>query len=214
MGSVPASPDRRPIAARQSAYARGLTAWLVRHRVRPNAISLAGLLAALVAGLSLWATARAPWPRLWWALAALFIGLRLLANMLDGMVALAAGQASRTGLLYNEVPDRIADALIFIAAGFAAGSSPHAGYLAALAAVLVAYGRALGNSLGVQGLFLGPMAKSQRMFALAALAGYHALTPAAWQPDRLLAWGLVFIFVASLGTFGRRLWRIAQEVRA
>ena len=39
--------------------------------------------------------------------AAVCVQLRLLANLLDGMVAVGSGQASRIGELYNEVPDRV-----------------------------------------------------------------------------------------------------------
>ena len=49
--------------------------------------------------------------------------LRLTANMLDGMVALASGRASKVGELYNEVPDRVSDAAVFIGAGLAWGET-------------------------------------------------------------------------------------------
>ena len=47
--------------------------------------------------------------------------LRLLCNMLDGMVAVEGGKGSRTGEIYNEVPDRIADPLLLVPAGYAIG---------------------------------------------------------------------------------------------
>ena len=61
------------------------------------------------------------------------------------MVAVGSGKASPLGEVYNEVPDRIADPLILIGAGFAAGGSPTLGYVAALLAVFVAYVRVLGR---------------------------------------------------------------------
>ena len=51
-----------------------------------------------------------------------FCYLRLWLNMLDGMVALASGKASRTGEIVNELPDRISDVVILSASlhsGFA-----------------------------------------------------------------------------------------------
>ena len=53
------------------------------------------------------------------------------------------------GNRYNEVPDRIADLIILIAAGFAVGGSPTVGLLAAVVAVFVAYVRTMGASVGV-----------------------------------------------------------------
>ncbi len=52
--------------------------------------------------------------RLFWLIAALGAQLRLTANMLDGMVALVSARASKVGELYNEVPDRVWDAAVFI----------------------------------------------------------------------------------------------------
>ena len=121
-----------------------------------------------------------PGARLLFVLAALFVQARLLANLLDGMVAVGSGRASPEGELYNEVPDRVADALILIGAGFAAGGTPALGYLAALVAIFVAYIRALGGSVGVQALFMGPMAKPQRMATITAACVYSACVPAGW----------------------------------
>jgi phosphatidylglycerophosphate synthase len=39
--------------------------------------------------------------------------------MLDGMVALASCRDSKVGELYNEVPDRVSDAAVFIGVGYA-----------------------------------------------------------------------------------------------
>jgi len=57
--------------------------------------------------------------RILWLVAAGGAQLRLTGNMLDGMVALASGRASKVGELYNEIPDRVSDAAVFIGAGFA-----------------------------------------------------------------------------------------------
>ena len=49
---------------------------------------------------------------------------RLLCNMLDGMVAIEGGRQTKSGEIFNDLPDRIADALIFICAGYAARMRP------------------------------------------------------------------------------------------
>ena len=139
--------ERRPLASRDLQIFQRAAAWLIARGVSANAVSLCSIVFAALASLCLVATA---WTdggsvRLLFVLAALFVQARLLANLLDGMVAVGSGQASPEGELYNEVPDRVADALILIGAGFAAGGTPALGYLAAIVAIFVAYVRALGE---------------------------------------------------------------------
>jgi phosphatidylglycerophosphate synthase len=153
-----------------------------------------------------------------WLGTALLVQLRLLANMLDGMVAIEWGKASAVGELYNEVPDRVSDAAILIGAGYAQGGDMALGYLAACAALFTAYVRAVGRSVGAPHDFCGPMAKQQRMFVVTMLALYCGLAPDDWQPldsskRGLMAVGLAVIVVLGLATALRRLRRIAQNLR-
>ena len=100
------------------------------------------------------------------------------------------------------------------------GATPALGYLAALVAVFVAYMRALGSSVGVKALFMGPMAKPQRMATVTAACIYCACVPATW-PGGLAggAFGAVSIALALIVAGGvltamRRLQRIAAQLRA
>jgi len=52
--------NRRPIAARRWRISQAAADFLVRRHVAPNAISLAGMAAGLLAGAALWSTARHP----------------------------------------------------------------------------------------------------------------------------------------------------------
>ncbi len=156
--------NRRPIAARGNKWAQLTTAALARNGITPNAISVASIAcAALGAAALLWLAS--PW-NAW--LCAIAIQLRLLCNLFDGMVAVEGGKQTPTGALYNEVPDRIADSLLLVALGVAAGM-PWLGWLGALLAACTAYVRTLGGSLGQPQDFRGPMAKQHRM-ALMTLA--------------------------------------------
>ena len=79
----------------------------------PNAVSVVGMIAACLAGGAFALTRE--WPagaRVWWLLGAALVQTRLMANLLDGMVAIGRGVASATGELYNEVPDRVSDSAI------------------------------------------------------------------------------------------------------
>jgi phosphatidylglycerophosphate synthase len=219
-GKTPRADDRRPIAARSWGVSQRLARLLARAGVSPNAISLAGLVCGVAAGGALAATPHlSGWGRApAWVAAAVLIQLRLLANMLDGMVAIEGGKASPLGELYNEVPDRVSDAATLIGAGYALGGDVALGFLAACVALFTAYVRALGRAAGAPQEFCGPMAKQQRMFTVTILALYCGLAPDPWQPQDaagrgLLAAGLALIVLLGLATALRRLGRIAAHLR-
>jgi phosphatidylglycerophosphate synthase len=214
---LPAAADRRPIAARSWRASQVAADWLVRRGVSANAVSVAGMVAGLAAGAALAATAPLDGlpQRLAWLTAAVLIPLRLLANMLDGMVAIGSGRVSAVGELYNEVPDRVSDSAVLIGLGYAAGGQPALGYLAALAAVFTAYVRALGKGAGAGQEFAGPFAKPQRMWAAIGCAAYCGLAPAEWLPTvGLPAVVLGMVAAGSLVTALRRLGRIAHTLRS
>ena len=213
--------ERRPIASRERRVFQLLASWLTRRGMSPNLISILGMLAAMGSGVALWATDR--WPeaaRLFLVLAAALVQLRLVANLLDGMVAIASGKASRVGELYNECPDRISDSAVLIGGGYSSGGDLTLGFLAACVALLVAYVRVLGKACGAPNDFCGPMAKQQRMFVMTVVPLYLALTPAGWQPSWTVAdrpWGLMaaallLIIILGLVTFVRRLIRIGRAL--
>ena len=83
----------------------------VRHGIHPDAISYLSIIAALVAAICFWKSGATPWLLI---VAPLFCYLRLWFNMLDGMVAFAAGKASWRGEILNDLPDRISDVMIFV----------------------------------------------------------------------------------------------------
>ena len=178
--------DRRPIAARSTGWARALSAALARSSITPNQISVLSIFFAAGG-----AAALLYWPGIPGLIAcAVGIQLRLICNLLDGMVAMEGGKKTATGALYNEYPDRVADSLLIVALGYACGAT-WLGWLGALAAALTAYVRLAGGSLGLPQDFRGPMAKQHRMAVLtvACLLGaaelafaqtYWALRIAAW----------------------------------
>ena len=176
------TPERRPIASREKKISQRMADVLAKRGVSPNLISVIGMLCGIAAGLALAATSLEVWPRVAFIAAAVLMQLRLLANMLDGMVAVQCGKASPVGELYNEVPDRVSDAAAFVGAGYAVGSHPALGFVAAILAVFIAYIRVQGKVAGAPQDFGGPMAKPQRMFALTLLALYCGLAPPGWQP--------------------------------
>lgn len=213
--------DRRPVKSRQARWIRGLAAWLGRRSVSPNAISVASVASATAAAaclVSLRATGFRALQILLLALAAGFILLRLLCNVVDGLVAVEGGRKSRTGDLYNEVPDRFSDVIVIAGAGYAVPGLTWAvtvGWIAATLAVLTAYVRMLGATLGFQQDFSGPMAKAHRMAVLVAACAVSVLevVTAGYRGWAIVA-ALAVIAVGSAVTFGRRLLAIAQRLQA
>jgi phosphatidylglycerophosphate synthase len=193
--------NRRPLRSRKTRWASGLAGLLVRAGVRPNLISLASLAAAAAAGYF--------FLRGWYLLAALSILLRLLCNLMDGMVAIEGGLGSAAGEIYNDLPDRLSDAWILTAAGYSLPWPPYAaelGWAAAFLAVMTAYIRILGGALGLPQDFGGPMSKPKRM---AVLIGACVLAP---FDTRFVALALVIVIAGSLLTAGIRLRRIVRQL--
>ena len=216
--------DRRPLASRELKIWQKVAAALAARNVSPNFISVAGMIVGVVAGVALYATGETVgWSqRLAWLGAAICIQLRLLANMLDGMVAIASQRASALGELYNELPDRASDVAIIIGAGYAAGGTPVLGYIAACVAVLTAYVRAVGKAAGASDLFVGPMAKPHRMFTLTVVSVLMFAWPGGGQlaginkdgEARYLgvaALGLAVIILGGCVTIYRRIARIVRH---
>jgi phosphatidylglycerophosphate synthase len=187
MDHTPAGTDRRPLKSRSSGWAQAAVRLLARTAITPNQVSLASVLFAATGAAVLLVFPR-PWALL---VCALCVQLRLACNLFDGMLAVEAKKGtSPVGGVYNELPDRIADALFIVSLGYAV-SSAWLGWAGALLAVLTAYIRALGASLGAPQDFRGPMAKPHRMATLtvACLIGavesfvthtHYTLLAAAW----------------------------------
>ena len=175
--------DRRPIPLRHTKVADRIASALARTGISPDTISYAGMCAAVLAGAALAATSLAPdYARGLFLTAAVLIPVRGLCNMFDGMVAVEFGKGTATGALMNEVPDRISDIVLMIGAGFAIGGDQTLGYLTAITALFTAYVRVAGISMGTPAFFGGLMAKQPRMFSIAGVSAWLALTPVDWHP--------------------------------
>jgi phosphatidylglycerophosphate synthase len=212
-------PARRPLRTRSRPLAAALAGWLVHRKVSPNTVSGVGVAIAAGAAASLIAVPHvANLPRVALLVAAaILIQLRLLANLMDGLVAIEGGRRTATGDLYNEIPDRVADVLILVGAGYATtwlGWGDALGWAAATAAVLTAYARVLGGSLGATQHFVGPLAKPQRMAVLTAACLASVVEVGFDYSGRVLTVALLVIVAGSLLTFARRTRLTARELRA
>src|SRR5947208_14666989 len=116
--------------------ADGATNLCVRLGIPPDAISYLSILAALAAALCFWKSGRNAWLLI---IAPLFCYLRLWFNMLDGMVAVAAGKASARGEIVNDLPDRISDVIIFDSIAQSRLMNFAIGYLTAILSLFTRY---------------------------------------------------------------------------
>src|SRR5881398_3619738 len=203
--------SHRPIAQMFRRTGHGATNLCVRLGISPDAISYLSLLAALIAALFFWKSGKNAWLLI---IAPLFCYLRLWFNMLDGLVAFAAGKASRRGEILNDLPDRISDIVIFVGVAHSGWMNPILGYWAAISAVLTAYVGIFGQVIGGEREFSGWMSKPWRMVAL-HIGAWTTLACWWWNDQSIrlqgltiLDWTCIVVIAGCVQTIAARLKRI------
>lgn len=207
---------RRPLKIRGVRIVKSIALILSRKDITPNQISVASIFFAALSALCFLGFS---YQNAWWllVLAALFIQLRLLCNLFDGMVAVEGGKSSPSGELFNDIPDRITDPMILIAAGYAINVvtwGAELGWCAGLFAVMTAYVRTLSASIGAPIDFKGPMAKQQRMAVLTIASVLTVVEIFIWNSHYLLVLALIIITVGSIFTCIRRALAAYQYLEA
>lgn len=210
--------NRRPLSTRKVQAFHKLAHFLVRIGVTPNQVSV---LSAFAGGASGYLFSIANQTD---AFASAIIGgivfvqLRLVCNLIDGLMAVESGLKTPTGELYNDVPDRISDIAIFIGITYGARDfAPSAeawGWLATLGAVMTAYIRTLGASMNAGHFFTGPMAKQHRMF-------FVTLFSLAWVVEKSLnetsyapLFLLIIVTIGTVLTMIRRLRLVSKSLNS
>jgi CDP-diacylglycerol--glycerol-3-phosphate 3-phosphatidyltransferase len=169
--------------------------------IHPNILTGLGVLSAVAAGASLW--------RGWYLAAPPCILIRMLLNVADGQVARRAGNASRTGAVWNEFSDRLADIGLFGGAALAAPVGLAVGLATLVAVELVSYMGILPQTLGLARQYGGISAKIPRQIVLTFAATGQGIWGEPW-----LRGGLIVIALGALVTVGQRLWGAFREARA
>lgn len=208
--------NRRPIRARSLGWVNRAAALLAASSVTPNQISAFSVVASLLVPLGLTLLGYDRWAGA--LLAAAGIQLRLLCNLLDGMVAIEGAKKGPLGDLYNEFPDRLSDTIILLGIAYSVPGAPviHAlGWAASFFAAMTAYTRVLGASVGARPYYAGPMAKQHRMALLTVML---LVLPSAERvgltPGRIIVITLAVICLGAAATSANRLRLIAAELRA
>jgi phosphatidylglycerophosphate synthase len=185
---------------------------LLKLGVKPNQVSVMSVVfAAGAASCLIWCV-----PSAWaWLGAALCVQMRLVCNLMDGMLAVEGGLKSPSGDLYNEFPDRLADTFILAGLGMAGGTalSGGLGWVAACGALITACVRMHGASLTGAHDFRGPMAKPHRMAMVTGLCLVMALGSIMGWEMRGWVSGALSLLVVGIGvTLWRRLNGLSQSL--
>lgn len=181
----------------------------VRYRVHPDMFTYGALVLSLVASSALIAAGANP--LLLWAVPPCLI-LRLVFNLMDGLVARDLALADAFGEVKNEFGDRVADSAIFLALCFGGYADPHLAAAAIVLILCVSYLGILAKAVGGRRIYSGVFGKGDRMISLAVFSLYPALTGSLSSYNVYLA----FAVLAAAVTIFQRLWSIhghAQSVR-
>lgn len=203
---------RRPLKSRSTRWAAGLARGLLKIGLKPNQVSS---LSVVFAGLALAVFLCPVQSAGLWLLAAAGIQLRLLCNLMDGMLAVEGGLKSHNGDLFNEFPDRLADVFILAGLGYAGGStvSQTLGWCAACGALMTACVRMHGASLLGTHDFSGPMAKPHRMAAATFTCVVMAIVSCFTVDFPLITVVLALMVLGITITLVRRLVRLSKALR-
>jgi CDP-diacylglycerol--glycerol-3-phosphate 3-phosphatidyltransferase len=131
----------------------------------------------------------------------LWLFLRMAFNAIDGMLAREFGQKSALGAYLNELTDVISDACLYLPFAFLLHFAPlWVGVFIALSIVVEMTG-VVGLMVGASRRYDGPFGKSDRAFAIGALALAIGL---GLPPQDWLAWVFPAMSVLSVLTIVRR----------
>lgn len=154
---------RREVSSRSNIFIRQIAIFLNKHNISPNIISTFSIILSLLVPIGCYIIYINQNVNLISVLLILSgIQLRLLCNVIDGLVAIEGGKKSVVGGIYNEFPDRITDTIIILSISFLINLN--LGFILSILAIMTAYVRLLGGTLGVKQTFAGPAAKQHRMF--------------------------------------------------
>jgi phosphatidylglycerophosphate synthase len=178
---------------------------LVARRVHPDVLTALAVGAAALGGAALALAAEAPGLLL---AVPLLAGVRLVLNLLDGMVARRTGQARPIGEVWNELGDRAADVFFIGGLAFHPAVEPRIALAAVVAAVLASYAGVATKAAGGTRQYGGILSKPGRMIVLAVAAPLAFVT----ADGRWLAVAAALILVGALVTLAQRIAAARREL--
>ena len=196
-------------------YARGfftavftpLATWLLRHRVTPDMVTIAGTLGVMIGGLVFY-----PLGELFWG--TIFITVFIFSDVIDGIMARQQARKGSWGGFLDSTLDRFADGALFAGVAiwfFTGGGNDAIGIAAVLCLVvgmLVSYIRAKAESLGFNAN-VGIAERAERLVSLLVATGLVGLG----VPEVLLLVVLILLTLASCVTIGQRMHAVRKQAR-
>ncbi|SFE07386.1 CDP-diacylglycerol--glycerol-3-phosphate 3-phosphatidyltransferase [Actinopolyspora alba] len=173
-------------------------AWLVRHRVSPNVVTVVGTVCSVAAAVTLF-------PRGWLLTGTLVVAVFLLFDLLDGAVARASGHGGDFGAVLDAGCDRIADGAVFGSllwwALVTTGNETRglALLLSLVAAQVISYVKARAEAQGLSAT-AGVAERAERLVVLLVATGLHGM-----GVPYVLDVALWVLAAASVFTVGQRL---------
>lgn len=182
-------------------------AWLVKHKVRANTVTVVGVIVQCGVALTLF-----PLGHLW--LGAVILAAVATTDALDGTMARLSGAVSKWGAFLDSTLDRLADAAIFAGLTIYLAREGHtwgvvAGIGAVAAGAIVPYARARAEALGYDAA-VGIAERADRLI-LALVAALVTGLSGIWQ---VLAAALGLAALASLVTVGQRMAAVRRQALA
>ena len=180
------------------ALLRPVTAKLAAAGITANQVTVAAAALSVAAGALM---ALNPGNRLVFLLLPLVLFLRMALNAIDGMLAREHGQQSMLGMYLNETCDVISDIALILPFAMVPPFAPWGVVVFAFVAVMTEFVGVLGIAAGTGRNYAGPFGKSDRAFALGAVAVVVALgvTLPHW-----VAWLFPVLALLSLATVVNR----------
>lgn len=175
--------------------------------VTANMITIVGTVGVLTGALAFYPRGRFLW-------GTVFITCFVFSDLLDGLVARAAGSSGRLGAFLDSTLDRFGDAAIFggIALWWAGGGHDELVTAVAIydlaASMITSYIKARAESLGMT-CEVGLVERSERLIAILAATGLAGLFDVP-QLQIAVLWALA---VAGTVTIGQRLATVTRQAR-
>ncbi|QDT02784.1 Inner membrane protein YnbA [Rubripirellula lacrimiformis] len=177
---------------------RPCTAWLARHGVTANQVTIAAVILSAIGGGLIAAYPTRPWALLSTPVVLL---VRMALNAVDGMLAREFGMKSRLGAVLNELGDVISDVVLYLPLALVPIVPAWAVVAFVLQAVIVEFAGVVAIQIGSPRGYQGPLGKSDRAFwmgAMATLLAFDILSP------RLAMIALVLLTTLGLVTMVKR----------
>lgn len=177
---------------------RPVVTFCVQNQITPNAFTYSALGLSGIGAAALW---QAGSNRAWLWLVPPCVLLRLLFNLMDGLVAREQGLADAWGEVKNEFGDRLADSAIFLGLAFGDYADTRLAALVIALVLCVSYLGLLGKALGGARLYSGVFGKGDRMISLALFTFF----PIFGGDLTTYNWYLAFAACAAIITILQRL---------